>query len=1167
MDSGCTATVCGELWLHNLIDSLSDSDKANVVEEKSSKLFKFGDSKMIPSIKKVKVPIWIGDKKILLNTEVIRYDIPLLLSKASMKKANVKIDFQNDAVSFFGKNTKISFTKTGHYCINVTDNGVTDTVVNETLLCNEILNCKNENKGKIALKLHRQFGHPESTKLKSLLKDAKIEDEILNKELDKLDGSCQFCEKYKRKKPTPVVALPLARRFNETVAMDLKQYSHNPNIWFLHLIDHFTRYSASCVIKTKKKEEIVKRIFEVWIRHFGPAKKFLTDNGGEFCNDEFISLCENFNIRVCTTAAESPWSNGLVERHNGILGLIVSKLVEDLNCDIDIALAWGNSAKNSLKNVNGYSSNQLVFGSNPNFPNIMDNKLPALEGVSCSETVRNNLNAMYLAREEFVKNESSAKLAKALKSQVRTHNDVAYKTGDLVYFKRDKVTWQGPGTVIGQDGQQVLIKHGAYYVRVHPCNVKLKINETIPIHETIPSQDVSNVSYQTGQTNIEHVHDDRVTNNAGSDFGFESVINIPEMDDDTQIQTLEKHTEENREINQRQEESNESLAVIIPDVHVENVIENGKQTRDTESNSNIDVTYRTNNDKPKIKDYVECISKGTNETTQTQIISRAGKATGKYSNWYNSLDINSGEIKAVNWDEVEKWKPLEREEAMLNSDEMVHKTHDVSSAKLEELEKWKENKVYQVVPKHDHKSISLRWVISTKIEKGQAKTKGRLVARGFQEDIDIFKDSPTCSKEGLRIGLHVIASNNWIINSIDIKAAFLQSRPIERDVYVKPPPEAHNSAGILWKLNKTIYGLCDGSRSWYITLKDFLVKNTHAICCTCDPAIFSWHKNNELSGILCCHVDDIIFGGTTEFLNQVIIPLKNKFAISSQSQTAFKYIGLNIEQGQHVITLDQNDYIGSLKKIEVSRERRENKECPLNDREIDDIRSALGQLGWISSNTRPDLAFDICYITGRLTNPTIKELIMTNKTIIKAQSETVKLQFGNSAPFNDDVIESYHDASFGNLENGGSQGGFVVFMGNKNNRLKSPIMWQSRKIRRVVKSTMASETLACVDCAEASVWLNELYSEIMGHNKPKLAIKCFTDSKQLYEASHSIRSIEDKRLRIDMAVIREMIDKKEISKMTKIGSDEQLADCLTKMGASSVKLLIALSGLTNTPGL
>ena len=62
-------------------------------------------------------------------------------------------------------------------------------------------NCKNENKGKIALKLHRQFGHPESTKLKSLLKDAKIEDEILNKELDKLDGSCEFCEKYKRKNP------------------------------------------------------------------------------------------------------------------------------------------------------------------------------------------------------------------------------------------------------------------------------------------------------------------------------------------------------------------------------------------------------------------------------------------------------------------------------------------------------------------------------------------------------------------------------------------------------------------------------------------------------------------------------------------------------------------------------------------------------------------------------------------------------------------------------------------------------------------------------------------------------------------------------------------------------------------------------------------------------
>ena len=103
LDSGCTSTVCGEIWLQNLVDTLTDSERNEVIEKKSHKMFKFGDSKLIHSIKNVKVPVTIGKEKVILNTEVINYNIPLLLSKASMKKASVKIDFHNDTVSFFGK--------------------------------------------------------------------------------------------------------------------------------------------------------------------------------------------------------------------------------------------------------------------------------------------------------------------------------------------------------------------------------------------------------------------------------------------------------------------------------------------------------------------------------------------------------------------------------------------------------------------------------------------------------------------------------------------------------------------------------------------------------------------------------------------------------------------------------------------------------------------------------------------------------------------------------------------------------------------------------------------------------------------------------------------------------------------------------------------------------
>ena len=61
----------------------------------------------------------------------------------------------------------------------------------------------------------------------------------------------------------------------------------------------------------------------------GPPKKFLTDNGGEFANRSFLEMAESLNIRVMTTAAESPWSNGLVERHNATLSETVHKVLAE----------------------------------------------------------------------------------------------------------------------------------------------------------------------------------------------------------------------------------------------------------------------------------------------------------------------------------------------------------------------------------------------------------------------------------------------------------------------------------------------------------------------------------------------------------------------------------------------------------------------------------------------------------------------------------------------------------------------------------------------------------------------------------------------------------------------------------------------------------------------
>ena len=53
----------------------------------------------------------------LPTTEVIENDIPLLLSKDTMKKANTYIDFANDKIAILNKEVPLQFTITGHYYI------------------------------------------------------------------------------------------------------------------------------------------------------------------------------------------------------------------------------------------------------------------------------------------------------------------------------------------------------------------------------------------------------------------------------------------------------------------------------------------------------------------------------------------------------------------------------------------------------------------------------------------------------------------------------------------------------------------------------------------------------------------------------------------------------------------------------------------------------------------------------------------------------------------------------------------------------------------------------------------------------------------------------------------------------------------------------------------
>ena len=818
MDCGATNTVCGQPWFNEFESSLNAIDRSKISYADSAKPFRFGDGKIVKSNKMATIPAYIGEKRVLINTDIVDADIPLLFSKSAMKNAKMSINFDNDSLSAFEQILPLKVTTNGLYSLPITksiqllDNISTDKPDNPI-----ILSVGEERSDKdVAMKLHRCFAHPSADRLLRLVNSAGIrwsQNENLKKEINKITESCNVCKIFKKAPPRPIVGLPLATEFQESVAMDLKQYQGKQ---ILHLVDLCTRLSAALFIPNKKKETIVSAILQIWVSVYGTPNKFMADNGGEFANSEFLSFCEQFGITINTTAAESPWSNGIVERANQTIARSMDKIISDTGCHPELALLWALNAKNSLQNVAGFSPFQLVLGRNPRLPSTLTDDLPATTQRSMSNLLKDNLNAIHAARTAFIACENDEKIRRALKANIRSSGEIKYVTGDKIFYKRDSSTeWHGPGFVIGQMDQQVFVKHGSFYIRVHPCRLQLakETTRTITDSPSIESSDsaqplgVPNFIDPTVSINNESSEDTSDVNRNGNDTQYYPENQISPMDHATQ-----SHEHDNQATVPDDTANDLSLSDLSDATN--QPVKRSVKPPSCRIKTGAKIRY---------KDYVG------DPTCEGVVTSRGGKATGPYKNWWNTTN-SDGTQRAVNLDTVFEWEIVadETDSSQTESSDMTsqssqdnttqetvinnallatNKTKELE-AKHAELAQWKTMGVYEEVDDNGQDCISLRWVLKDKLDDSNNTTcKARLCVRGFEEEQDFRTDSPTCSREGIRLFLSTVAAKSWKIHSMDVKGAFLQGKELNRRVLIRPPREAATCK--LWLLKKCAYGLAD----------------------------------------------------------------------------------------------------------------------------------------------------------------------------------------------------------------------------------------------------------------------------------------------------------------------------------------------------------------------
>ena len=90
----------------------------------------------MPLFEQITIPAVRAGQNMLLTIEVIENDIPLLLSKDAMKKANTYIDFANDEI-ILNKEIPVNLITSGHYCIpigKIVDNNHEEILKSESIL-------------------------------------------------------------------------------------------------------------------------------------------------------------------------------------------------------------------------------------------------------------------------------------------------------------------------------------------------------------------------------------------------------------------------------------------------------------------------------------------------------------------------------------------------------------------------------------------------------------------------------------------------------------------------------------------------------------------------------------------------------------------------------------------------------------------------------------------------------------------------------------------------------------------------------------------------------------------------------------------------------------------------------------------------------------------------
>jgi len=383
---------------------------------------------------------------------------------------------------------------------------------------------------------------------------------------------------------------------------------------------------------------------------------------------------------------------------------------------------------------------------------------------------------------------------------------------------------------------------------------------------------------------------------------------------------------------------------------------------------------------------------------------------------------------------------------------------------------------------------------------------------------------------------------------------------------MEPPVEMRHQMKLQpWEcceLLKSAYGLCNAPLLWYEELKGALLNLGFQIS-PLDPCLFVLPKKGQkgIHGLVGIHVDDGLGAGDQVF-DEAIRKLEMKYPFGSTHHTDFQFTGIHVHQNwDGSIELDQTKYVEDIPHIEVPRDRRQTQDSLVSENERQSLRGLVGSLQYAATNTRPDISAKLSLLQAKINSACVKDLLEANKLLTEAKHHKETKITIKSIPLEDIRFVSFSDAAFANRANAQSQKGCLILAASKNiGEWKasdvSPLIWYSRKIARVVGSTLASEAYALSGSVDLLSWLRIQWSWIcQPSHEWKNPEKCLStspeayavvDCKSLYDLIQktTIPQCQEYRTTLEALIIKDRM--KEGVRIKWVHSAAQLADSLTK---------------------